>query len=131
MDKSSYKINNNVLIINEGITEIENCAFRNQKLDIVILPNSLKVIGDMAFENCLIKKLIINGNLTKIGVLAFQNNKIEDKLIVNCLEICEAAFLNNMITMVEVPENAWLKKQAFDNNVRIIRKKEEQLERKR
>ena len=53
----------NTIVVEEGVTSIGNCAFynfNNPSVENVILPQSLRLIGEYAFYGCKIKTLNIN-----------------------------------------------------------------------
>ncbi|MBR5498276.1 MAG: leucine-rich repeat domain-containing protein [Clostridia bacterium] len=63
------------VIIPEGITTIENAAFRNcADLKVVIIPDSVTSIGESAFQGCASLEYVIIGNGVKtIGDIAFKD----------------------------------------------------------
>ena len=69
---------NNKIVIPEGIIEIRPRAFANlQTLNEVVLPNSLKIIGNEAFGCTGIKKVIIPDGVEQIGFAAFTYKRDE------------------------------------------------------
>lgn len=66
---------NGILIVPEGIKYINALAFENcKKLKKVIFPNSLVSIGMFAFSFCTnLKEVILNEGLKKIDMEAFEN----------------------------------------------------------
>ncbi len=80
MNERDYTIDlNGVLRINEGVTEIEDEFFsRDLSIKKVILPDSLREIGDIAFAGCLnLREVEFNEDLIYIGRKAFYETAIE------------------------------------------------------
>lgn len=67
--------NINTVIINEGITDIDQYIFSDcTNLTEVTLPNSLKTIGRYSFNNCSkLQKIIIPDSVTSIHKYSFKN----------------------------------------------------------
>ncbi len=80
MKRSDYTIDlNGVLRINEGVKEIEDEFFsRDLSIKKVILPDSLREIGEIAFAGCLnLREVEFNEDLIYIGRKAFYETGIE------------------------------------------------------
>lgn len=79
-----------------GLTTIGEDAFLNcTKLTSVIIPNSVKNIEDGAFFNCRLKTITLPDSLTIIGNIAFYGNKIDSLIIPNSVKsIGSEAFYN-------------------------------------
>ncbi len=80
MQKKDYTLDEwGVLRINEGVTEIEKEAFsRDMRIRRVILPESLREIGEIAFAGCLnLSEVEFNEDLFSIGRKAFYDTGIE------------------------------------------------------
>ena len=66
MDK--FEVKDGVAIIPEGITEIGDTFYNCSSLESVIIPESVKKIGNEAFEGCTsLKSIIIPESVKKIG----------------------------------------------------------------
>lgn len=66
------------ITIPEGITHIGNKCFENcNNLTKVIFPDSLLIIDNNAFKNCIIKDMFLPENLKVIGDLSFSGNLIK------------------------------------------------------
>lgn len=60
------------VIIPDSVVEIVESCFKNLKIKSVIIPNSVKSIGDGVFEGCTnLKSIIIPNSVTTIGESAF------------------------------------------------------------
>lgn len=87
-----HKIENNIfisvddelreekIIIPEGVTEIADKAFHNpysnrEYIKEIVLPSTLKKIGEQSFGNLFIKNFSLPEGLIEIGERAFENNK--------------------------------------------------------
>ena len=98
------------VIIKEGVTKIENCAFYCcNKLEYIEIPTTLKVIEGAVFYFCKnLKEIKLNDGLTEIGFASFQGclklTKLElpDTLVY----IGEDAFLNCSDLKFNVYDNA-------------------------
>ena len=65
-------VNFNELKYFTSVTEIPDGLFRNSKLESIILPESIEIIGNHAFDTCwYLKNLELSPNLTDIGDYAF------------------------------------------------------------
>ena len=79
----TYAGNEKNIVIEEGVEKIGNSAFSRNTLgtnynniDKVELPDSLKIIGDSAFENNNISTIKIPSSVVFVGKSAFENNNI-------------------------------------------------------
>jgi len=92
-----YRIEGKVLYINEGIEEIPEKAFEeDRRFMTLVCPNSLKYIGNLAFYNCYIENLILNDGLEYIDVQAFSNNNINKLVMPDSIYfVGNAAFSDN------------------------------------
>ena len=93
-----YEINNGVLTIKEGITELREGEFyRRNDIKAVELPDSLKVIGERAFEYCEnLSEIEIPESVTEIGRGAFFDCKSlkHIRIPANVRKIDSIAFMN-------------------------------------
>lgn len=70
--KSQYKVINGKGFVPEGTTMIDNCAFSgNQELKEMVIPDSVRVIGDFAFRDTGLEKIKIPSSIARIGVGVF------------------------------------------------------------
>ncbi len=80
MQKKDYTLDEwGVLRINEGVTEIEEDAFtKDKRIKKLILPDSLREIGEMAFADCSdLSEVEFNEGLFYIGRKAFCGTAVE------------------------------------------------------
>lgn len=129
---------------NEGLESIGKSALMAHQIESLVLPNSLKEVGDMAFmadrkkptltnlelgenlesigrnafANGKLKTLTLNDNLKKIAVNAFSGNEIEFiKFNKGLKEIECSAFGNNKLTKVNLPTSlVKICESAFSGN---------------
>lgn len=71
-DLADYNTFVNV-VVEEGITKIDD-AFESFKLESIILPDSLEVIGDHAFRSQNLTSITLPDNIRRIGAFAFAEN---------------------------------------------------------
>jgi len=64
------------LTLNDGLTDIGDYAFRNNRLGAVEIPASVSTIGISAFAGSDVTSLTLNDGLTTIGDYAFRNNRL-------------------------------------------------------
>ena len=85
------------MLFNHDMTELLYCP--NAKSDIVIIPNSVKRIGDYCFYKCnKIKKIFIPTSVEIIGNRAFSNVEIDKLIIPNSVKaIGESCFESAVI----------------------------------
>ena len=90
------------LVIPNGVTEIQELAFKNFKLNSVVIPESVILIGDFAFEECPIQNIDLGCNVQKIGYGAFERCRFKNiKISKNMKKIEEVAFVNCPIDTIE------------------------------
>lgn len=95
---NSYKDSIKTVVIKDGVTTIEERAFRDCKnLTSITIPASVTKIGDYAFKNCEnLANITISGSVTKIGDYAFSgcSNLIEVTILGSAEIIGDYAFEN-------------------------------------
>ena len=64
------------LTLNDGLTDIGDYAFRNNRLGAVEIPASVSTIGISAFAGSDVASLTLHEGLTAIGDYAFRNNRL-------------------------------------------------------
>lgn len=106
------------LIIPDGVTEIQETAFRNFKLKSVVIPESVISVGDLAFEKCPIQNIDLGRNVQTIGYGAFKRCQFKNiKISKNMKKIKEVAFVNCPIDTIqyEGTKEQWetIKEQAI------------------
>ncbi len=70
------------VVLNEGLEKIDSRAFRDARaLKEVVIPSTVKVIEDNAFQKAYIKEITIPANVETIGETAFGASKIETVII--------------------------------------------------
>lgn len=129
---TKFEIKNGTCVIPEGVTRIVHNTFSGcSELTTVVLPLSLKTIGEKSFYDCInLKKIIYSQSLfeippalTKIGEKAFENCnhlsvfflppyiiEIEDYAFKGCSELCN----------IHLPSSLRrIGKSAFENCVKI------------
>jgi len=95
------------LTLPEGMTEIPPyLVSRCRKLTTVIIPNSVTVIGNYAFDQCGLESVTLPNGLQKIGIYAFNDNCLASiTLPASIKEIGIGAFYDNYLTEVIIPES--------------------------
>lgn len=74
LEKAFFQLESlKTVIIQDGIVEIDNYAFKDSGVSQVTLPDSLKTIGSGAFDGCPLTKITIPNSVTKIMSSAFRN----------------------------------------------------------
>ena len=72
----------------------------------VVIPNTVKIIGDMAFEGNHLTSVAIPSSVTSIGYRAFYKNHLTSVTIPNSVtNIGSGAFENNYLTSVTIPNS--------------------------
>lgn len=104
----SYAGNDKNISVKEGVEKIENYAFYKTNIGYKIgnmitsisLPDTLKIIGNYAFENNEIEQVKIPGSVVFIGKNAFKNNNINKLKIDNIENVFLGAgcFNNNYLS---------------------------------
>lgn len=129
----SYKSNITSVVIEEGVTELGNCAFYMcGYITNVTFPNSLKSLGERCFFFCTrLNNVTLPGGLTEIADYAFSNCNAFTKIVVpegvtrigthafsDCSAVTEAILPSTLTTIgfsafysclslynIEIPEN--------------------------
>lgn len=85
------------LIIPEGVTEIGNMAFEKGKISSVILPSTIKVIGEEAFESqSRLTDIIIPEGLVSIKMMAFNGcSNLKSIVFPSTLQTIQSKAFNN------------------------------------
>ena len=90
----------------KSVVEIGNNAFElvhtfNVQLTNVVIPDTVKKIGESAFSECQIKEISIPDSVTEIGRFAFTNNLLTNLTIPSSVQtIGNGAFARNQLTKV-------------------------------
>ena len=95
-----------------AVQTIESYAFAStNKLEDVLLPESLTQLGENAFDSSAIRHIILSANLESIPASAFQNTKLSSVHIgAKVHTICNAAFSGcSLLTEVTFAENSELR----------------------
>lgn len=93
--------------IQNNIEHIGTSAFQAcLSMEEIVLPDTLKTIGDYAFSYCEFKNINLPDSLESIGEYAFTYCKFENIKLSNSLEsIGERCFANSELTEITIPEN--------------------------
>ena len=122
--KYPLEIENGNCTIPEGITKIGyRCFYYCSELTNIILPSSLKQIGQNAFYNTNITTITIPEGITKIGNNCFYNcNQLTNIILPSSLkQIGDNAFYNT-ITTITIPKDYKINYNSFPDNCKVIRK---------
>lgn len=96
----------NSLVIPNSVVKIDNYAFSNNMISVLYIPSSLKVISAGVFQYNTISSLTIPEGVVEVGSTAFKGNKLKVLSIPSSLtKIGYAAFANNNIASLEIPNN--------------------------
>lgn len=78
-----------------NVTEVKGYAFQNSKVNQIVVPGTIKVIGEYAFNSAYIKKVSLQDGTTTIGHWAFYNSRITEITIPKTVnEFGPAVFLS-------------------------------------
>lgn len=103
-DAFSFNLNTAVVEIPEGVEHVEKRAFQsNRHLIHVVLPSTLKTIGECAFQGSAMTMLELNDGLESIGKQAFMNSNLDSLVIPDSVRtIEEEAFFRARLSRVTV-----------------------------
>ncbi len=102
------------------VVSIKENAFKNSlALKSVVLPDTLKQIGNNAFDGCLNLTSIDLANVESIGGNTFLDCKKLTNLTVpdECLDISESAFTNCALLYVNVTNGTYIKDYCIEQNI--------------
>ena len=100
---SDYYINGSVLEFKDGVTDIEDYAYSNNQFSRIILPETIEVIGNHAFEDSFnLVNIVIPEGVTSIGEYAFAGNYSLGSLVVptSVTYIGNRAFYDSSLNLV-------------------------------
>jgi Leucine-rich repeat (LRR) protein len=100
------------------VRSIGNGAFENNQLTSVTIPDSVRSIGNRAFERNHLTSITIPDSVTSIGFRAFIENQLTSVTIPNSVtSIGHDAFRQNRLTSVEIPNSVIsIQSNTFANN---------------
>lgn len=92
------------LIVRTGVTHISDNAFAGSKVKTVVLPSTVKVIGNNAFADCTeLQSISFGKDLQSIGNRAFYNCKSLKKITINnSLQFLGESAFENCTSLVSV-----------------------------
>ena len=117
-DRDSIRYQLTSVIIPEGVTTIEEAAFRDNQLTSVNIPESVTSIGTAAFSFNQLTSVTIPANLTSIEDDVFYYNQLTNVTIpTNVVYIGDGAFSDNQLTNITIPVNVlYIGQGAFRSN---------------
>ena len=119
-NNSSFRNKNlKKVIIQDGITTIDQYSFLENQITSLTLPNSITEIGGNAFSYNKLTSITIPSSLTTIGVAVFSNNCLKSLTIpTGVTTIDRNAFYNNKLRNLTIPKTVTtINEMAFNNNL--------------
>ena len=109
------------IVISEGVEEIGDYAFANNKLlKSVVFPSTLKKIGRGAFKNSNLESVTLPSGLEEIAEEAFSYNKLSAVTLPTYLKtLGDHAFSNNNLKEVTLPSRLEVLGTAFVDNFEL------------
>ena len=106
------------IVLSEGVEEIGDYAFSNNKLlKSVVFPSTLKKIGRAAFKNSNLESVTLPSGLEEIAEEAFSYNKLSAVTLPTQLKtLGDNAFSNNNLKEVTLPSHLEVLGTAFVDN---------------
>ena len=104
------------VIIPNGVTTIEDYAFKETSISSVTIPNSVTTIGNSAFDYCShITSITLSDNVTTIGTSAFEGTGIKTFVIPNGVTVINSnCFAQTSLSSVTIHEGVtYIGSQAF------------------
>lgn len=104
----AYNKNTSEVVISEGVVSLDRYAFYEQSiLKSITLPESLKYIGENAFERCVnLASITVPANVTTIGAYAFAESGLTEIFLPEGLKIIgDFAFMDVPITQLYIPDS--------------------------
>jgi len=97
------------------VTVLEDEAFSFKKLTGVVIPDTVKIIGNYTFSGNQLTGINIPNSVTYIGKNAFMWNQLTSLNIPDSVEfIGDYAFLGSKLTSLSLPSNAEIELNAFN-----------------
>jgi hypothetical protein len=93
-------------------------AFAGKKMHSLVIPDSVKSIGENAFQDCGLTRVTLPAGLTSIGEGAFRDNMLTSVTIPNSVTtIRNSVFSSNRLTAVTIPNSVTaIGNSAFASN---------------
>lgn len=111
-----YKGDEETVWIQDGIEQIGANAFENTKVVSVLLPETLRRIGEYGFSNCRnLKSVILPETVKIVDEYAFRSSGVKDISLGSVEKIGKGAFENSKIESVRIPGTVELiEKSVFE-----------------
>jgi len=115
-------IQNFLIQLGANFTEIPSVFFAHRNLTNVTIPNSVQIIGALAFDDNQLRNVTIPNSVQIIGGFAFRNNQLTNVTIPNSVtEIGNKAFIRNRLKTVTLPlMHRGIIRTAFSEQSNII-----------
>lgn len=111
-------------VLGDEVQSIGDCAFHSSSLTSIIIPNSLKAIGDEAFSGCRnLNNIYLPDSLTNLGIGAFRNcEKIDSVEFPNRLQSINSYTFENCSSLnyISIPSSVTsIGKSAFEGCAKL------------
>lgn len=112
-------LNNESLVVPNGVEIIGHFAFCNYGLESVLFPQTIKRIGNHAFEGCeRLKKVVLPNSVTQLGDRSFAYCEIKELTLSNNLKVIPlGCFVTNDLENIDIPISVKkIENSAFHGN---------------
>lgn len=113
-----YNGYNEEVVIPNTVKKIGDFVFSNKGLTSVIIPSSVEEIGDYAFANNILTDILIPSSVKTVGKGSFSNNNLVNLVLSDSVILIEEyAFSSNALKSVRLSNNITrIKASSFINN---------------
>ena len=121
-NKAFYQSSLKKILLHDGLQCIESDAFALTKIERISFPDTIYHIGSRSFQNCYsLKSVDFPQSLKYIGNAAFERNQLKDVILPRNIKIGPKAFQYNTIKKIQLTRDEYKqvksrKNQAFNNN---------------
>ena len=102
----TYFGNDENVYVPQGVETIDEAAFAEKEIHLVVLPNSVKSIGIAAFYNCeKLEKIDIPSSIKEVGEFAFEGCKsLETITLPDIMSVPNGCFRESGLKKIQLPE---------------------------
>lgn len=97
------------IVLPESLKGIGEYAFYSSTIKSIILPDSVKTIGDYAFKNCAMTNVVLSASLEQIGDEAFRGTALKEVVIPGTVKEMGSSAFSGLTSLTNVTFEAGVK----------------------